>query len=404
MLSSSRSIIIERTNFFFQQFSGDSLHLHSRFPPSYEQNSHLQTTAHHKNCPLSLILVSKPDLCFIMTSTSIIDQDMMFEDFCDGIYSVGPDGLSVGSLDIDEALEFGFDFPVQTSTNAPSSRTVDTFEQPQHTAAWQPRMVSTEDMSPMRKTTTPRKQEDNLTPYDSLRLLVKNKQQGVKRSTEGHAVIEDDSEPSPTPKRRKATDPSLLHRACSGRNLSLESVQGILREDPGAASRQHTLFKEEKVYNYISHRIETKKVRESYTYPLNMALEKAASAAVTKSLIEADKDVLARKDGLEQEGSLHILLKHQSNNTNTVDAILMANPSSVFVEDRHFNTPLHVACRSGASMDVIRHLLIIYPEALTKRNFHGLTPLDVARNNSHMCNDGVASFLWQKVLDTDPTL
>jgi hypothetical protein len=346
--------------------------------------------------------VKKQDLYFIM-STFIVEQDMLFDDFCDGIHSVGPDGFSVGSMEFDEELDFGSDFPVQTATNTLAPTSVDTFEQHEQTMARQPRMVSMEDISSIRKTNTPRK-EGNLTPYDSLRLLVKNKKQGVKRSTESHTVIEDESEPSPTPKRRKFTDPSLLHRACSSRNPSTESVHEILHVDPAAASRQHTLFTEGKVYNYLSHHIETKKVRESYTYPLNMALEKAASASVVKSLIEADKAVLTRKDGLEQEGSLHILLKQQGNNISTVDAILVANPSSVLVEDRHFNTPMHVACRSGATVDVIRHLWILYPEALTKRNFHGLTPLDVARNNSHMCSDEVASFLWQKVLDTDRTL
>jgi hypothetical protein len=192
-----------------------------------------------------------------------------------------------------------------------------------------------------------------------------------------------------------------LHQVCSNRNLSLETLQGILRDDTGAASRRLALFTEEKVYNYLSHHLETRKIRESYTYPLNMALEKGFNATIIESLIDADKTVLARKDGLEQEGSLHILLKHQRNNTDAVDAILMANPRSVLVEDRHFNTPLHVACRSGASVDVIRHLWIMYPGALAKRNFQGLTPLDVARTNDHMCSDGVAYFLWQKVQDTD---
>ena len=131
--------------------------------------------------------------------------------------------------------------------------------------------------------------------------------------------------------------------------------------------------------------------------PLNMALEKDFNANVIKSLIDADKAVLSKKDGLEQEGSLHILLKHQRSNIDAVDAILNANPSSVLVEDRHFNTPLHVACRSGASMDVISHLCFQYPGALAKRNFQGLTPVDVARANSHMCSDGIAYFLWQKV-------
>jgi hypothetical protein len=337
-----------------------------------------------------------------------VDKDMMFEDACDGIQSVGPDdGLSVGSMDVDEELDDGFDLPEQTATNALAYTRVVAFEQePQQTAARRPRMVSMEDMSSFRNTTTSK--EGNPTPYDSLRLLVKNKQQGVKRSTEGHSVIEDDdSKPIPflrALKRRRVADPSLLHRACSSRNLSLESVQciqGILRVDPGAASRQHALFTEEKVYNYLSHRLEAKKVRASYTYPINMALEKDANTTVVKALIDADKSVLARKDGVEQEGSLHILLKHQRSNTDTVDAILVANPSAAMVEDRHFNTPLHVACRSGASLDVIRHLWILYPEALAKQNFNGLTPLDLARNNGHMCSDGVASFLWQKVQDTD---
>jgi hypothetical protein len=331
------------------------------------------------------------------------NQDMMFEDAYDGINFDSFDGLSVGSLDVDET----FDFPMQTATTAPA-------EQPQQNTAMEPRMVSMEDISSIRKTAS--RKEVKLTPYDSLRLLVKNKQQGVKRSTECHTVIEDDSSSSflraflankqtqPTPKYRKITDPSLLHRACSSRDLSLETVQGILREDPGAASRELALFTEGKVYNYITHHLETKMVRESYTYPLNMALEKGFNANVIKSLIDADKDVLGKKDGLEQEGSLHILLKHHKNNGKMVGAILMANPRSVMVEDRHFNTPLHVACRSGASMDVIRHLWVQYPGALAKRNFQGLTPLDVARTNGHMCSDSIAYFLWQKVQEAHLTV
>jgi hypothetical protein len=351
-------------------------------------------------------LLKHQELFFIMST--FIDEDVMFENACDDI----PDDLFAESFDVVEALDLCFDFPVQTAITTPAYTSVDALEQPQQTVARQPRMVSMDDMTPIRKATI--KKENNLTPYDSLRLLVKNKRKGVKRSTEGRTLIEDDFKPysflraslsnkqtQPALKLRKVNDPSLLHRACSNRNLSFESIQGILREDPGAASRQHTLFTEEKVYNYLSHYIEIKRVRESYTYPLNMALEKDANIAVVKSLIDADKDVLGRKDGLEQEGSLHIFLKHQRNNTNALDAILSANPSSLLVEDRHFNTPLHIACRSGASMNVIRHLWHLYPEALSKRNFHGLTPLDVARNNGHMCSDEVAFFLCQKVKETN---
>ncbi len=212
---------------------------------------------------------------------------------------------------------------------------------------------------------------------------------------EDHIYIEDESKPHSFRRTLKQTLPASKRRRST--DLSLETLQGIVRDDAGAASRQLALFTEEKVYNYLSHHLETKRIRESYTYPLSMAFEKGFNATVIKSLIDADKTIMARKDGLEQEGSLHILLKQQGNNTTTVDAILVANPSSVQVEDRHFNTPLHVACRSGASMHVIRHIWVMYPGALAKRNFQGLTPLDVARTNAHMCSDEVAYFLWQKV-------
>jgi hypothetical protein len=344
-------------------------------------------------------------LCIIMST--YIAHDIMFEDAYNGFDDIDVDGLSVGSLDMDETL---VDFPVQTATTTPT-------EEPQQTAAMKPHIVSMEDMPSVRKITTLK--GDMLTPYDSLRLLVKSKQQSLKRSTECHTIIEDDSTSSfpraflsneqtePAPKHRKVSDPSLLHQACSNRNLSLETLQGILRDDAGAASRQLALFTEEKVYNYLSHHLETKKVRESYTYPINMALKYGFNATVIKSLIDAGKAVLGSKDGLEQEGSLHILLKHQHNhlnNANLVNAILEADPSSAMVEDRHFNTPLHVACRSGASMYVIRRLWVSYPGALAMRNFQGLTPLDVARTNGHMCNDGVAYFLWQKVQEAHLTV
>jgi hypothetical protein len=336
---------------------------------------------------------------------------MMFEDACD-------DGLSYGSLDLDESLDFDFDFPVQT---APAPASV-AFEKPQQTVMMQPRMVSMDSMSSVRKLTP--KQGGSSTPYASLKLLVKNKQQGLKRSSEDRpvastgensaAMIEDDCKPSsflrafranketqPSPKRRAVADPSVLHRACSQKKLSLEIVKGILREDPWAAGRQQTLFTEAKVYNYLSYRLETKTVRESYTFALNLALENQVDLTVVKSLIEADKTVLSKKDGLEKEGSLHVALKQKQANISTVDAIILANPSSVQVEDRHFNTPLHIACRSAASMDVIRHLWILYPEALFKRNFNGLTPLDLARNNGIMCSNEVSNFLWNKVQETD---
>jgi hypothetical protein len=91
---------------------------------------------------------------------------------------------------------------------------------------------------------------------------------------------------------------------------------------------------------------------------------------------------LARKDGLDKK-SLHILHKHQRNNADAVDAIIVAIEARCWLNATS-TPPLHVACRSGASMDVIRHLWVMYPGA-AKRNFSGLTPLDVARTQrSHV--------------------
>jgi hypothetical protein len=39
----------------------------------------------------------------------------------------------------------------------------------------------------------------------------------------------------------------------------------------------------------------------------------------------------------------------------------------------------------------VRHLCIMYPEAVLKRNFQ------LARSNIHMCSDDVAHYLWVQV-------
>jgi hypothetical protein len=88
-------------------------------------------------------------------------QDMIFEDACDGIQSVGPDGLSVGSMDVDEDLGFGSDFPLQIANSLASTTAVVAFEQLQETPAQPPppRMVSIENISFLRETTS--RQEGN---------------------------------------------------------------------------------------------------------------------------------------------------------------------------------------------------------------------------------------------------
>jgi hypothetical protein len=43
--------------------------------------------------------------------------------------------------------------------------------------------------------------------------------------------------------------------------------------------------------------------------------------------------------------------------------------------DIDHDTPLHSACRAGASLDVLRLLMLVYPEAVNQRDYEGLTPV-----------------------------
>jgi len=367
-----------------------------------------------------------------MTSIAIDNMDAFrdFEAACDDILSVGPMELSVGSLELD--LDFAEwvdqeDVMLSSLQSPPAPSPAHTKHQQSPSTMQmkkQPRMVSMESMTHMRaELSSPTKKSSSSTPYDSLKMLVKNKQLQkatlTKRPAEhdvqvafitgAPSMIVDDTDElpftslrallaaeEPAPKRRK-TDTGRLHRACSQTNLTLESVQDIFREDSQAVSRRVSVSTEKSVYSHTSFSMVTKSVRETYTFPLNMAINNNASAAVVEALVNADPSILTERDGLQQEGSLHVLLKHHQVDTAVLDALLLANPFAVKMLDRHSNTPLHVASRAGASLDTVRHLCVMYPDAVLMRNFHGRTPLDLARSNIHMCSDEVANYLWVRV-------
>jgi ankyrin repeat protein len=45
------------------------------------------------------------------------------------------------------------------------------------------------------------------------------------------------------------------------------------------------------------------------------------------------------------------------------------------MRDVDLDTPLHSACRCGASLGVLRLLMLVYPDAVNQRDYEGLTPL-----------------------------
>jgi hypothetical protein len=81
------------------------------------------------------------------------------------------------------------------------------------------------------------------------------------------------------------------------------------------------------------------------------------------------------------------------------DKLLLDCPSAAYARDLHDNTPAHVAAREGAHVDMVRHIAILNPESLRQRNFHGLTPLELAQQRTSLGTDAVATFLMQKQSD-----
>jgi len=87
-------------------------------------------------------------------------------------------------------------------------------------------------------------------------------------------------------------------------------------------------------------------------------------------------------EDVDTEGlhALHIICEKQDAPIELVRIILGANPSAIHRITK-YGYPLHFACNGQASADVIRILLISYPEACGIANDDGLKPIDIAERN-----------------------
>ena len=155
--------------------------------------------------------------------------------------------------------------------------------------------------------------------------------------------------------------------------------------------------------------------KEEYCCPLNCAIQLRSSAKVLKELIRAKPAVLLIKDGRQQETSLSILLKCYSSCssslrkekdtfTSVVSCMLDNIRGCACIQDRHLNTPLHVACSHGASLGIVQQVYLAYPQALHKANFHGDTPLQLALRstaaNTTNSNE-VVDFLLDEIINKE---
>ena len=187
-----------------------------------------------------------------------------------------------------------------------------------------------------------------------------------------------------------------LHRACCNPKVSCSEIEILIRRDPFAASRSAVLRSVKAVYSPILQRSTNKVVKEPYTYPLNLAIVNKASSQVIELLIDAAPEILATKDGSLQETPLALFLKYHPHDVSTFDKMLLDCPYSSGIKDRQDNTLAHIGARQGVAVEMMRHITILYPDSLTARNFHGLTPIELAQQRTSTSSEAIAQFLWEQ--------
>ena len=197
------------------------------------------------------------------------------------------------------------------------------------------------------------------------------------------------------------TSPSALHEACRRSDVTVQEINQLLRQDPKAAQRPITLMRQRPTFNPFTKAIQNLQIPETYRYPLNLAIQYKCSAAILEALVIAAPSVLKLRDGHQQHQRLtplHVLFRHQPTDyAATADMMLLKQPPLAEAVDAKLNTPLHQAVECGINLRTVRHLVLLNPNALLKRNFHGRTPLDLAQHRDLVCNDPVADFLWKEV-------
>jgi len=182
------------------------------------------------------------------------------------------------------------------------------------------------------------------------------------------------------------TAESLLHEACRLFPNSDTVVETALRVDPDAVRRSVVFTGDQDG--------EKSQMTNSgtYGYPINLALTHGACEKILKMLVQSGSDVLTLKDGTNCSASLGIALSSHTCSLATIELLLAANKKCAQVADRRGNYPLHIAVSYGRSVDIVMRLYAAYPEAQGMRNFHSLTPLDIAIQ-SIRCPEEVTDFL-----------
>lgn len=135
------------------------------------------------------------------------------------------------------------------------------------------------------------------------------------------------------------------------------------------------------------------KLKDRYgSYPLHIALENGASFGVIRLLTEVSPDVLLKRN---KEGRTPLSVAVINNvQSTTIQYLIQKSHYSVGIEDNKKYLPLHHACLTKPSIDVIKNLTLIYPIAAHKVNIDGRTPLDLVKYCPFE-NDEIVDYLFK---------
>lgn len=240
-----------------------------------------------------------------------------------------------------------------------------------------------------------------------------------------------------------------LHTICIDSQLTWDEkliyAKEILFQDPGSIRRPVTIRTLQVTTQRVKYNPKTKKVQldktkatelapQPYKYPLNLAIyhnkndnnnsnnvldgstydsynninenERQAKYTFFELLILTDPSVITLPDGpIRQETtSLHLLFRHMTEETRLVDIMIVNNPICPHIVDALGNVPLHVIVQYATTvhhsvpiMEIVQHLLVLYPDALYRKNHNGMTPYELALQRSTDCPKAIMEYLSYQV-------
>jgi ankyrin repeat protein len=129
--------------------------------------------------------------------------------------------------------------------------------------------------------------------------------------------------------------------------------------------------------------------------PLHYACERRPTREVIEKLIEVYPMAVMTRTMPGGFLPLHIACTWYAT-LDCIQALLAADGSSRLIIDELGNIPLHTACFSGAPVEVIRNLLLGYPDTVLARNHQGSRPIDIVKRLRHENRRSVMAVLSQQ--------